>query len=96
MQELAYSTYCSLKYLLDKNIYLKNRILLLHGRLVGRGRLVVGWWKNRHTRCKKCYARYNGREFMGEFDKYLQEIGIEQGAISAFQSQRTGKTTQEM
>jgi hypothetical protein len=33
---------------------------------------------------------------MGEFDKYLQEIGIEQSAISAFQSQRTGKAAQEM
>jgi hypothetical protein len=39
---------------------------------------------------------------MGEFDKYLQEIGIEQSAISAFQSQRTGqvchglKATQDM
>ena len=28
---------------------------------------------------------------MGEFDKYLKEIEIEQSAISAFQSQRTGK-----
>jgi len=33
---------------------------------------------------------------MGEFDKYLQEIGIEQSAISAFQSQRADKATQEM
>jgi len=53
----------------------------------------VGLRKNRHIRCKKCYAHYNGSEFMGELDKYLQEIGIEQSAISAFQSQRTGKAT---
>ncbi|MFP3158150.1 MAG: hypothetical protein RXR65_00035 [Hydrogenobaculum sp.] len=37
----------------------------------------VGLRKNRHIRCKKCYAHYNGSEFMEEFDKYLKEIGIE-------------------
>ena len=42
-----------------------------------RGILVVGLRKNKHIRCKKCYAHYNGSEFMGEFDKYLKEIGIE-------------------
>jgi hypothetical protein len=44
----------------------------------------VGLRKNRHIRCKKCYAHYNGSEFMGEFDKYLKEIGIEQSDGIAF------------
>jgi len=77
MQERAYSTYCSLKcssiqgYLFQESYFTY-------------GVAYLSWVDKRtgrHTRCKKCYAHYNGSEFMGEFDKYLQEIGIEQSAI---------------
>jgi len=49
MQGLAYSIYCSLKYLSGQGYLFQesqqsgwNRILLLRGRLVVRSRLVVG------------------------------------------------------
>jgi len=51
MQERAYSAYCSLKHLSGQGYLSQESIqsgwTAFH---------FVGWWKNRHLRCKKCYA----------------------------------------